>query len=71
MSEWHLECYHCHHRFEVEPDDLRPYHSAYIQGNRPPEYTTRCPTCRSKNVMRLPENAQASAPILGKPASKK
>ena len=67
MSALRVECYQCHHRFGVEPDDLRPYHGAYIQGNRPPEYAVRCPACGAKNVMRLSDETL----IAGKPPRKR
>ena len=68
MSGLRLECHHCQHQSEVEPDDLRPYHGAYIQGNRPLEYVVRCPSCQTKNVMRLPDKAAADALVMGKPS---
>ena len=71
MSQPHVECHGCQHQFEVTPDDLRPYHGAYIQGNRPPEYVVRCPACQAQNVMRLPEDATAGALVPGKPTRKR
>ena len=71
MNDLRLECYQCQHQFEVEPDNLRPYHGAYIQGNRPPEYVLRCPARGTKNVMRLPTDAAGGEPIVGIPPRKR
>jgi len=63
VSEFHTVCHACEHCFAPDSDDLKPYQSAYIQGNRPPEYVVRCPACGAKNLIRLIE----SGTVIGKP----